>query len=144
MRRLIFLATIVAALTSVRPGFAQVPNFRHVFIIVMENREYRDVIGDPAAPYINRLASEYGLATNAFGATHPSLPNYMALTGGETFFATNCVGCETPAENIADQIEASRRTWTAYMEDMPAPCATADSGLYVARHNPFVHHTDIV
>jgi Phosphoesterase family len=43
-----------------------------------------------------------------------------------------------------DQIEAAGKTWTAYMEDMPSPCAATDSGLYVAKHNPFVHFTDIV
>ena len=75
--------------------------------------------------------------------THPSLPNYMALTGGDTFFIDNCIGCQTPAVNLADRIEASGRTWTAYMEDMPGPCGTSDSGLYVTRHNPFVHYSDI-
>jgi phosphatidylinositol-3-phosphatase len=144
MKYVTLILTIVAALTSVRPSSAQVPNFRHVFIIVMENDEFNNIIGSPDAPYINRLAGENGLATNAFAVTHPSLPNYMALTGGDTAFTTNCIGCVTPAANIADQIEASGRTWTAYMEDMPAPCATTDSGLYVARHNPFVHYSDVV
>jgi hypothetical protein len=138
MKYVTLVATIVAALTSVRPSSAQVPNFRHVFIIVMENDEFNNIIGSPDAPYINRLASENGLATNAFAVTHPSLPNYMALTGGDTAFTTNCIGCVTPAANIADQIEASGRTWTAHMEDMPAP-ARQQIPTYVARHNPFVH-----
>src|SRR5205823_9958573 len=43
-----------------------------------------------------------------------------------------------------DRIEASRRSWTAYMADMPAACSATDSGLYAAKHNPFVHYTDIV
>jgi hypothetical protein len=139
------LLTVLAGVFACpRASAAQIPNFRHVFIIVMENHEYSDVIGNPAAPYFNRLANEHGLATNAFGVAHPSLLNYMALTGGETFFTFNCTGCETPAANIADQIEASGRTWTAYMEDMPGTCGAADSGLYVTRHNPFVHYTNIV
>jgi hypothetical protein len=131
---------------SALPGVAngRVPNFTHVFLIVMENHEYADIIGNPSAPYVNALAQRYGLATNDFAVTHPSLPNYMALTAGDTFFADDCVGCTTPAVNLLDRIEASGRTWTAYMEDMPAPCMTTDSGLYVARHNPFVHYDDIV
>src|SRR5262245_51707648 len=142
MRRLI--AACFAVATCVPAASAQVPDFGHVFIIVLENQEYQDVIGNPAAPYFNTLATQYGLATNAYGVTHPSLPNYMALTGGDTVFTTNCIGCVTPAANIADLIEASGRRWTAYMEDMPATCASTDSGLYVARHNPFVHYTNIV
>jgi len=104
----------------------------------------QDIIGSPSAPYVNALAQQYGVARSDFAVTHPSLPNYMALTAGDTFFPDDCVGCTTAAVNLFDRIEASGRTWTAYMEDMPAPCTTTDSGLYVARHNPFVHYSDIV
>lgn len=70
-----------------------------------------------------------GLATADTGVAHPSLPDYMALTAGGTFFMDNCVGCVTPAVNSADLIEASGRTWTAYMEDMAEPCVGGDFGL---------------
>jgi hypothetical protein len=143
MKLRIAFAVLLALVAGVRTASAQVPPFRHVFVIVMENHEYEDVIGNPAAPYINRLSNEYGLATSAFGVTHPSLPNYMALTGGDTFFTNDCVGCQTAAANLADRIEASGRTWTAYLEDMPAPCSSTDAGLYVAKHNPFVHYSNI-
>src|SRR5467141_2447110 len=53
----------------------------HVVVIVMENKEYGDVIGQPSAPYINGLARRYALATNFYAVSHPSLPNYLALTG---------------------------------------------------------------
>src|SRR5436305_1667680 len=134
-------ALLICTAASAR---AQVPNFNDVFVIVMENQEYPSVIDNAAAPYINSLARQYGLATNDYAETHPSLPNYMALTEGDKFFTTDCIGSQTAATNLPDEIEASGRTWTAYMEDMPAACATTDSGLYVARHNPFVHYTNIV
>jgi acid phosphatase len=140
--RTIMLALFLGALPSLAD--AQVPSFTHVFVIVMENHEYEDIIGSPSAPYVNALAQQYGVARSDFAVTHPSLPNYMALTAGGTFFPDDCVGCTTAAVNLFDRIEASGRTWTAYMEDMPAPCTTTDSGLYVARHNPFVHYSDIV
>ena len=139
------VAALVLLLGSVsRTAVAQVPQFDHVIVIVMENREYGDIIDNLAAPYINDLARRYGVATNDFAVVHPSLPNYMALTSGQTFFADNCLTCQTNAINLMDRIEASGRTWTAYMEDMPGACATSDYGLYVTRHNPFVHYTDIV
>lgn len=139
---LVFLAFAI----GVRPTSISIaiPNFTHVFVIVMENHEYEDLIGNPSAPYINSLAQQYGLATAYFAVTHPSLPNYMALTSGDTFFADDCVECTAPGVNLIDRIEASGRTWTAYMEDMPGPCTTTDAGLYTARHNPFVHYADIV
>ena len=138
---LVFLSVLLVNTLS---GYAQVPNFDHVFVIVMENQEYGNVIGNSAAPYINSLAQQYGVATNDDAITHPSLPNYMALTSGDTYFTDDCTGCVTSAANIADRIEASGRTWTAYMEDLPSACAATDSGSYTARHNPFVHYSDIV
>ncbi len=87
---------------------------------------------------------------------HPSLPNYMAVTGGNTFFASNCHialttgACTTPAPSIADLIEASGRSWKAYMEDMPSPCFVGDNypvrgspPAYVEKHNPFIHYDEI-
>src|SRR3954463_1780996 len=143
MKILLLALAVTGVFIAPKRAAAQVPVFRHVFIIVLENQESDGVIGNPAAPYVNRLAADYGLATNAFGVTHPRLPNYMALTGGDTFFTTDCIGCLADAPNIADRIEASGRSWTAYMEDMPGTCGTADSGLYVAKHNPFAHYSNI-
>jgi phosphatidylinositol-3-phosphatase len=121
-----------------------IPRFAHVFIIMMENKESSQVIGSSSAPFINHLASQYGSAANYTGVAHPSLPNYMAVTGGETVFTTDCSGCVTPAQHIADQVVVSGRHWKAYMESMPAPCTTTDSGLYAQKHNPFIHYTDVV
>jgi hypothetical protein len=121
------------------------PNFAHVYIIVMENHEFSDIIGNPSAPYINSLAQQYALGTAYTALTHPSLPNYMALTGGNTFFTDDCVGCTVAAPSIADQIESSGRRWKAYMEDMPAACTTTEAGdYYTTHHNPFVHYAGIV
>src|SRR5438067_13898086 len=87
------------------PTPAGVPAFSHVFVIVMENHEYGSIIGSSAAPYINGLASTDGLATNYYGASHPSLPNYLALTAGSTFgIASHCTTCFVGATNIADQV----------------------------------------
>lgn len=122
-----------------------VPAFSHIFVIVMENHEYGSVIGSAAAPYVNGLAATYGLATNYFAASHPSLPNYFALTAGSTFgIASDCTTCYVTATNIADQVESSGRSWKAYMEDMPTPCYMgASTGNYAMKHDPFMYYTDI-
>lgn len=124
---------------------AAVPAFSHVFVIVMENNEYGNIIGSGAAPYINSLARSYGLATNYYAASHPSLPNYLALTAGSTFGITSdCTTCYVNATNIADQVEASGRSWKAYMEDMPSACYTGASyGNYAMKHDPFMYYNDI-
>jgi phospholipase C len=138
-------ASTPPALPVPAPPLGAVPAFSHIFVIVMENHEYGTIIGSPAAPYINRLAASYGLATNYYAASHPSLPNYVALTAGGTFgIASDCTTCFVNATNIADQLEASGRSWKAYMEDMPTPCFMgAWSGNYAMKHNPFMYFTDI-
>ncbi|HEY8678006.1 MAG TPA: alkaline phosphatase family protein [Candidatus Dormibacteraeota bacterium] len=129
---------------SPRPA-SGLPSFSHVFTIVMENEESTSILGNPAASYINGLASTYGLALNYYGVSHPSLPNYLALTAGSTFgIASDCTTCYVGATNIADQVEASGRSWKAYMEDMPSPCYQgAWSAAYAMKHDPFMYFNDI-
>jgi phosphatidylinositol-3-phosphatase len=50
----------------------------------MENKAYDEIIGNFAAPYENALARDCGLATEYHAVTHPSLPNYIAMTSGST------------------------------------------------------------
>jgi hypothetical protein len=118
----------------------------HVVTIAMENKELGDVIGSPEAPYVNRLAKRYGLATASYGIRHPSLPNYLALTSGSTHgIRSNCTDCHVAARNVVDQLAAAHLSWKAYLEDMPEPCFTgASAGGYVKRHNPFAYYDDVV
>jgi phosphatidylinositol-3-phosphatase len=113
-------------------------------VIVMENEESTSIIGNGAANYINSLAATHGLAISYFAVSHPSLPNYLALTAGDTFgIATDCTGCFVKATNIADQVEASGRSWKAYMESMPSSCYVGDAYPYMQKHNPFIYYDDI-
>lgn len=117
----------------------------HVAVMVMENEEFGDVIGSPAAPFINSLAHRYALAHNLYAISHPSLPNYLALTGGSTFGITSdCTDCSVRATSLVDQLEQRGLTWKAYMEDLPRPCFTgAGSGGYAQKHDPFAYYTRI-
>jgi phosphatidylinositol-3-phosphatase len=121
---------------------ARVPSFKHIFEIVLENKEYDSVIGNWRAPYLNSLAQQYGLATNYYAIAHPSLPNYLALTGGSAFgIATDCTDCRVSQPSLVDQLEAAGKSWKAYMEDMPGPCFVGDSApLYRQKHNPFIYY----
>jgi hypothetical protein len=118
----------------------------HVAIIVMENEEVSGVIGNSAAPYINSLARQYGLATASYGITHPSLPNYLALTSGSTQGITSdCTSCQVSASNLVDQLEAAHVSWRAYLEDYPGHCFSgAGAGEYAKKHVPFLYYNDVV
>lgn len=117
----------------------------HVAVILMENEEYENVIGSRSAPYLDSLAGTYALASRMYAITHPSLPNYMALTGGSTFrFTSDCNGCAVAQTSLVDQLDAAHLSWRAYMEDLPHPCYQGPStGEYDENHDPFVHYTRI-
>ncbi len=146
-------AALVAAVAGTVPAHAAsgaavttVPSFDHIFTIVMENHSYNEIIGNTSqAPYINQLVSQYGVASNYFAVTHPSLPNYLAITGASTFGITSdCTTCFVNAPNIAvDRVEASGRTWKTYQESMPSACFVGDASPYVQKHNPFIYYDDV-
>jgi hypothetical protein len=117
----------------------------HVAVIMMENEEYGDIIGSAQTPYINALGRRYALAQNLYATTHPSLPNYLALTAGATFaINTDCTDCRVAASSLADQLTGARISWRAYMEDLPHPCfAGASAGGYAKKHDPFMYYTAV-
>jgi hypothetical protein len=117
----------------------------HIAVIVMENEEYGDIVGSSATPFINGLAGSYGLATSAYAITHPSLPNYLALTGGSTFgISSDCTDCSAPGRGLAGQLRAHNISWKAYMEDLPHPCFRgAGTAEYAKKHDPFVYYRGV-
>jgi phospholipase C len=130
---------------------AALPRYQHIFLVVMENENYEQIIGNPHAPIINYLAQHYGLATHYDGVTHPSEPNYVALIGGNYFgiqsdgpFTTNTVH----QQSLADQLTDAGLTWKAYEQSLPSPgylglSYPANDPLYVSKHNPFLNYYDI-
>src|SRR6266850_7122553 len=130
-----------------RAAAALTPAFDHIFVVIMENTSAASIIGNTAqAPYINSLATKYAYSTSYFAITHPSLPNYLTLTGASSFGITSdCLpsACPVNAINIADRLEGAGKSWKAYMESMPAACSTTDSSPYAVKHNPFVYYNDI-
>lgn len=121
-----------------------VPDFAHIIVILFENHEFDVVIGNSQMPNYNDLAEHNTLLTQYYAITHPSLPNYLALFGGDTFGVTSdCEKCFVNAPSLADQIESAGRTWKAYLEDMPSPCYIGDTATYVQKHNPFIYFDPI-
>ncbi len=123
---------------------AIIPNFDHIILIVLENEYLQTVIGSAQMPHLNALAQKYVLLSNYSAVTHPSLPNYLALVSGSTQDVTSdCTGCFFNQPNLADEIEASGRTWKSYQESMPAPCFVGNIGQYVQMTNPFIYFDSI-
>lgn len=121
-----------------------VPDFEHIVIIVFENKEFDRVIGNDDMPIFNSFARDYTLLTQHYAIRHPSLPNYIAMIGGDTFgINRNCEDCFIDAPSLPDLIETSGRTWKTYQEDMPRPCFIGDWGDYAQKHNPFMYFNPI-
>jgi hypothetical protein len=62
-----------------------VPHLDHVFVIMMENHGYSQIVGNPSAPFANQYAKSANSATNYFAIGHPSSTNYLELVGGSNF-----------------------------------------------------------
>jgi len=124
-------------------GLNPIPAFAHVFVVVMENRSYQSVMGYPP---IARLAARGGVATNYDAVSHPSLPNYLALSGGSTFGVTSdCVTCYIQAPNLFSQLAGAHISYDAYFEGAPVPCflATYGGNDYASKHNPFRYYDNV-
>jgi hypothetical protein len=123
-------------------GRASSDNYDHVVWILLENVGY-SVVGSPNAPYLNSLESACGLATNYYAVSHPSLPNYVALTSGSTQgIGDDGEPSEHPLSSPSIFSELGNR-WNALVESMPSRCDRVTSGSYAARHNPAVYYRNI-
>jgi hypothetical protein len=98
------------------------PRYDHVFLIVEENHGFSQIIGNPAAPHLNQLASRFGLATASFAVADPSAPNYVAMLGGSTFGIAdnNAYYLHTVDKpSLMSQLDAAHLSWKGYLQSMP-------------------------
>ncbi|MGA9853217.1 MAG: alkaline phosphatase family protein [Gammaproteobacteria bacterium] len=136
----VFPGSVSAAGKSVQ---AQLPwRPAHVVIVIEENKSFSTIIGNPDAPYLNQLAKEGALFTDAHAVRHPSEPNYLALFAGTTEGLTDdsCPHDYT-GPNLASELLARKLTFAIYSEDLPQTGFTGCSGsggLYRRKHNPVV------
>ena len=118
-----------------------VPDFSHVIVIIFENKEFDQVIGNSQMPQFNGLSKQYTLLTRYYAITHPSLPNYLALISGSTFgINSNCTDCFVNARSLPDLLDTNGRSWKTYQEGLPhAGYKGNSSGTYAIKHNPFLY-----
>ncbi len=138
------------------PAPAASGHYDHVFVIVEENHGFTDVIGNPAAPNLNALASQYGVATSYYAVSHPSEPNYVALLGGSTFTVASDNAYyvnRVVAPSLISELDQAGISWKAYLQGLPHPgyqgiCYPANCNgapdkdpLYVSKHNAIANLT---
>jgi len=87
-------AMLLAAASALLPNFATpagaaavptLPDIKHVFVIVLENKSYADTFGTSTQdPYLQKtLVPMGGLLTQYYGTGHVSLDNYISMISGQ-------------------------------------------------------------
>jgi phosphatidylinositol-3-phosphatase len=123
-----------------------------IVLIVLENHEASAILGSTEAPYLNTTLIPAGrLFTNYEAVTHPSLPNYLAMTSGSTQgkVGTDSVTAgEIRARNLFGQLSRAHVRWRSFEETMPSPCYRPSSAgtyprEYALKHDPAMTYADI-
>jgi hypothetical protein len=155
MRRIFCAVTLAAALCATAaaepawcPGgtgdhAGEIPRYDHILVIIAENHGFAQIIGNPLAPNLNRLAKAFGTATQFYAEVHPSKANYIAMLGGDTFGIRDddaffcragstdrdCYSVDkispyvdhtVTARSLTDQLAERRLAWKGYYESIPA------------------------
>jgi hypothetical protein len=102
----------------------RIPHLDHAFVIVMENHPLSQIIGNPAAPFVNRYAKQANLAANYFAVGHPSLTNYLELVGASNFGVVNDNSPDWHNTTCQSNLETS----TPALEGAPNTCPIAGVG----------------
>ena len=115
-----------------------IPKLDHVFVIMMENQAYSQILNNPNAPYINSLAKSANLATNYYGIGHPSLTNYLEVVGGSNF--------GVHSDNASDWHDASctpnLMTGAANTDNPPSPAVCPIAGYGTDAATPAIDYTN--
>lgn len=159
--RVSFKALVALSITLTATGFAGlspqvhatasksrktvIPHFRHVFVIVMENHSYHDLMNENDVPYLHHLARQYGLATEYYGVTNPSVGDRVALLSGTTS------GTELPhsgstgltQQNIIDQLSAHHLSWGAFYQHSRLSTSANPTYRYQEGHSTYLRFQDI-
>jgi hypothetical protein len=123
-----------------------------VFVIVMENHNWADILGNADAPYINGtllpMASYAEQYYNPPGV-HPSEPNYLWLEAGTGFGIADdnlpAVNHQSTTNHFVTQLRNAGISWKTYQENITgASCPTEDNYPYAPKHNPFVFFDDVL
>lgn len=130
---------------SPTPTPSALPAVDHVFLVMLENHGFTDVIGNVSMPYFNSLATQHGLATQYYADTHPSIGNYFMLTTGVIVTNDDTFAGTVSDDNIVRALLGAGKTWKAYMQSLPsAGYLGADVYPYLRHHDPFSYVTDVV
>ena len=126
-------------------------SIKTVFVIVMENHDWSSIHGNPSAPYINGTLLTLGAHAEHYTSpanTHPSEPNYIWMEAGNDLAIADdddpSANYRTTKNHLTRLMDTANVPWRAYQEGATqGQCPIASSGLYAAKHDPFVFFDDV-
>jgi hypothetical protein len=144
--RAALLSAVLVLCAGAQAAPPPVPAFRHVVVIVFENKGPGEVLGNRSAPAFNAFARKGAVLSGYRGVARPSLPNYLALVSGSTHgITTDCTRCVVDGPSLADTLAAKGLTWKTYAEGLPRPGWTgANAGRYAKKHVPVLYFRNVL
>jgi hypothetical protein len=134
----VFASFSVAFATT---GSPRPPSFQKVFVIVLENSAAESTLRQP---YLKSLLRRGAYLNNFFAITHPSQPNYIAMTSGDAYGITGNKPVDLDVKHIGDLLEARNKTWRQYASGFPGNCFVGEARLrYARKHVPFLSYTNV-
>ncbi len=135
------------------PWPPNLPVYDHIVIVVEENKDYEEVIGQNYAPYLNQtLKAEGADFVQMYGEEHFSQGNYFWLFSGDNhnvgFVDTPPEGIPFSTPNLASQLSEKTPnplTFKGYAENLPTNHLAPfdEKKLYARKHVPWVSFDNV-
>ena len=146
--------SLTAAAADAPPWPSTLPRYDHIIIVVEENKDYEEIIGSSAAPYLNKLAAEGATLTHMFGEEHPSEGNYFWLFSGDNQnveFFDQVPSSKFTTSNLGEQLIKKGHSFKGYSQSLPTigsevavtPSNCQRGCVYGRKHVPWVSFANV-
>jgi phosphatidylinositol-3-phosphatase len=116
----------------------------HVLVVVLENQNYDDVVGNSAMPYLNGVIPRSALATQYFANIHPSIGDYFAMTTGQIITDDDASSGTVSVDNVVRELTSAGTSWRLYAQGLPSTGYLGkDVYPYVRHHVPVAYFSDV-
>jgi phosphatidylinositol-3-phosphatase len=145
---------LAAAAAEAPPWPSTLPKYDHIVVVIEENKDYEEIIGNSAAPYLNKLAAEGANFTRMFAEEHPSEGNYFWLFswGNQNVgFADQVPDAKLTVSNLGEQLIKQGLSFKGYSETLPkigsetvvTPPGCLHSCVYARKHVPWISFANV-
>ena len=100
----------------------RVPRYKHITVIMFTDHGFLDIRGSKDAPTFNRLARDYGLATQYYTTSDPDTANIMAFLAGNSFGVNDGSPYwdqRLTEPSLLSQLAAAHKSWKEYVQNIP-------------------------